>query len=150
MSLLLPLLMNLGMFGGVTPPTPTPEVPAPRGGGGRWSGKRPRYWWEAAYEDLRKIPLPAESERADEALEVLADLQSLWQELDARELHFRRQLAEVDRLERRVAEVLESRRIVQLLEETKQRIWAAEEARKARRAIEEENELVELLAVEDW
>lgn len=149
--MLVPLLMNLRMLqSGVTPPEPSPEPVVTRGGGGksaRWSGKRPRYWWEAKTPELRQIPLPTDDTSAKVAVEVMEGLEELWADLKARDRHFETMLAEVDHLIKQTAVYLESRRLEQLLEQTKQRIQAAKDAQLAAQRAEEAeiNEIMELL-----
>lgn len=154
--MLIPLLMNLNMLqSGVTPPEPEPEAPSTPGGGGhagkwvnkRWSGKRPPYWWEARTKTLREIPLPTDEASAKVAVEVMRDLEELWDDLKARDRRFDEMLAEVNHLIKQATFYLESRRLEQLLAETKQRIEAAKDAQiAAQRAEEAEiNEIMELL-----
>ena len=149
--MLIPLLMNLNMFqSGVIPPEPpvVPPTPPVTGGGGgkaRGRGKRPQYWWEASYKELRELPLPQEEESNEVAQEVLARLQAVWRDLDHREVKFQRMLAECERLEKLTATYIQFHAYTRLLDETKQRIQAAEDARIARAAAEEESEVNEIL-----
>lgn len=118
----------------------------PRQGGGtslRYS-KPPPYWWQASYPELREVPLPVEPESNEVAQDVLTRLQAIWRDLDDREVKFKRMLDECDRLEKLVSTYLEFHAFTRLLDETKQRIQAAEDARRART---EEAELEELLVI---
>lgn len=114
-----------------------------RGGTSR-GGRIPPYWWQAQYTELREIPLPTEPKPNEVAQDVLARLQAIWRDLDEREVKFQRMLKECDRLEKLIATWLEFHAFTRLLTETKQRIQAAEDARRARA---EEAELEELLVV---
>ena len=147
--MLIPLLMNLNMFqSGITPPEPPPAPPpAVVGGGGKRRKKRLLYWWEASYKELREVPLPEEEKSNEVAQEVLARLQAVWRDLDAREVKFKRMLAECERLEKLTATYIQFHEYARLLAETKQRIQAAEDVRIAKERAEdaEFNELLTLL-----
>ena len=114
-------------------------------GGNMKRGKRPPYWWQAQHEDLSEFPKPAEPKSKEVANEVLVRLQAIWRDLDEREVKFKRMMEECGRLEKLIATYIEQFEIARLLAETKQRIWAAEDARKARAEADEAEELMVIL-----
>ena len=122
-------------------------VPAPRSasGGNMKRGKRPPYWWQAQHEDLSEFPKPAEPKSKEVANEVLVRLQAIWRDLDEREVKFKRMMAECDRLAKLLSFYVQFHEYTRLLDETKQRIYAAEDARRAREDDAEFSELMELV-----
>jgi hypothetical protein len=94
----------------------------------RYSRDRPQYYWEAARQELQGMRVPTNPKSRKVFENTVQRTAALWRDLDAKDIKFREAMAEVDRLIQQTAFFLESHRIARLLDETKQRIEAAEDA----------------------